>query len=182
MVADVQTSTKMSTPLKSILKKTKTDLTHTELWKCWSDNMSADQLIPIVKAVNLHLLLHTENKSIYQTYSDLHYNAYIESFIKNFYLDYKRGNIMLSLTNKLTLAELCRPNHKKKINQITFNPTVQICLLDTNSCRNLYCTIQSCDSKQCSRSITDEIKSMNHQVCFLCISKEESSLLIHKPS
>ena len=182
VVADVQTSPTVSKPIKSILKVGPSVLTHAQLWRSWSENMSADQLVSIIKAVNLHLLLFPENKLIYQKYSNLNYDNYLESFIKDFYMDYKRGSVTLSLSNRLHLAELCKTHHKKKISQISFNPTVKICLLNTDSCRNLMCNKQICDSKKCSKTLSDKVNNVNHKICLLCISKEESNLLIHEPT
>ena len=179
VLTSVPKVTKNSSAIKSILKHNNATLTFGQLWDSWKDNMSADQLISVISALHLHLLLDRDNRTITQIYPEIKVNNYLESLLKKFFLDYKQGAITLSLSNRIRLAELCQNQGKKKVKRISFDPNINICLLDTSlsPCNNLLCKSQKCDKISCNKKLSNQVECENHRTCLLCVSDKEAKLL-----
>ena len=148
---------------RPILKKNPEVLTNSQLWSNWSNVLSSDQLLPIIKALKLNIEMQADYKDIYELNQDIDNNPYMKSLLRNFFASYKRGDINIALTNKLNISELCPLKQKDKDKTLKFNEKLSICLIEPE--------ISNYDS-----SVFNDLQSVEQLIFLTCISSTECKL------
>ena len=144
------------------MKQNSKVLPNSQLWSDWQNDLSADQLLPVIKALKHYL----EIKSTDNEYCKLNEklgNPFMHSLWKNFFNSYKNGEINIALSNKLALNDLCPNKKSKNKRSIQFNDTVNICLV-------------KCNPKHPDENIFEKIEYVEDLIFLSCISKAEAKL------
>ena len=118
-------------------------------------------------------MLQPSYREVINSFPEIKENHYLETLLRNFFRNYKQGEISLSLTNQVQLDEICMKG--KKVKRVHFNPKVKICLLDDSACRKLLCNSKDCDPKTCTNTINTGVHEQ--KICLLCVSGTEANLL-----
>ena len=138
------------------------------MWGDWSNNLSSDQVLGVIKALQISLENEDDYKKLCSIYTDIQINPYMSLMLKNFFCSYKRGDINLALTNRIHFKELFELQEKnvmkkEKNKKISFNPKLSLCLMETNETENY---------KQMPANLLNK-----EQVIFMtCISQTEAQL------
>ena len=84
-----------------------------QLWENWSMCLSADQLVPVIIGIQLHLAIAPSYKEVLNSFPKIREDPYLETLLRNFFRSYKQGEISLTLTNQVKLDELSIKKVKK---------------------------------------------------------------------
>ena len=99
----------------SILKATNQKFSHVDLWRDWTNVLSSDQLLSVVEALKISLENQEENNKVFNLYSDININPYMETLLRNFFFSYKNGDINIALANRIKFGEIYELKEKKKV-------------------------------------------------------------------
>ena len=149
---------------KTILKHNPKVLSNTQLWASWNSVLSSDQLVSIIKALQLNLEMLPDYESIHKVNPDININPYMRALWRDFFASYKRGDIHIALSNKIHLHEVCQKKIKRQGKLITFDKNINICLIEDDT------PIENSPNYNVLQSTEDKI-------CLLCVSGEEAKLL-----
>ena len=101
------------------------------MWKDWTNILSSDQILSAIKGLDMNLENQEGYKEIFELYTDLENNQYMDLLLRNFFYSYKNGDINLALSNRVNFDELYQLKEKKKVKKsLNFNHQVSICQLN----------------------------------------------------